>query len=40
MEDIEHMENRRTWNTSYSWVAFEIFAGEHEAHGELENVKY
>ena len=33
MENIEHMENRRTWNT-------EVNTGEHRAHGVRENMEY
>ena len=45
MENIEHMENRRTWNTSYSVVGLHLRltlenSGEHRAHGEQENMEY
>ena len=40
MENIEHMENRRTWNILASWIAFEVNTGEHRAHREQENMEY
>ena len=44
MENIEHMENGRTWNTSYI-VGLHLRltlenSGEHRAHGEQENIEY
>ena len=44
VENTEHIENRRTWNTTYLVGLHLKFmlenGGAYRAHGELENVEY